>query len=128
LFYAGFVVVKIASASIMKGQVKTNIIDKMGFVRGPDFTVEMGVKIVEEVLKAEGLLEEEYEGEEEDDYGDDRDTEASSDDYKGQRIVVNIDQKRSMILFNVTYRYVIDFIFFKQEKIYQVEGEVQNYN
>lgn len=133
LFYAGFATVKILSANIMRGQIKTDIIDQMGYLRGPDFTVSGGEDVIRNTLKKHGVLDEDYEDENyEDNYDYENDEKAmgSTDpkDYRGHGITVNLNDKKSVITFHLRYKYTTDFIFFKKEKVYDVQGEVQNYN
>lgn len=131
LFYAGFFVVKIVSANIMRGQIKTDIIDQMGFLRGPDFTIEAGEKLIRDILKKHGVLDLEYEDENYEDnyeYGEQEKESDRPEDYKGHGITVDLNDKKSQISFHLRYKYTNDFIFFKKTKVYDVEGEVQNYN
>lgn len=131
LFYAGLVTVKIVSANIMKGQIKTDIIEQMGYYRGPDFTTESGEKLIRDVLKKHGVLDLDYEDENYEDnyqYSEEELRSKNPEDYKGHGITVNLNDKKSMIKFHLRYKHVNDFIFFKQPKVYDVEGEVQNMN
>ena len=132
LFYGGFVAVKIVSANIMQGQIKTNIIDRIGHLRGPDFTVEQGIKIVIDVLRENNVLEAEYDDTEDEEGEADTasytDMGSGDEDEEFQRIDVKINSKENLVEFFVTYKYEINFIFFKQLKYYEVVGEVQNYN
>ena len=55
LIYGGFVAYKIFSARITMGQIKKEIVDKIGFVRGQDFNSKKGEDIAWEVLRANGV-------------------------------------------------------------------------
>ncbi len=131
LIYGGYALVKYISANIMQGQIRVEITDSFGLVRGPSFTVEEGVKIIKGILETHGVLDKDYD---EDDYEDDSavehdDTETSADrEVRHQRINVEINTKTTMVHFYVTYEYENDFLFFKHKKVYEVRGEVQNYN
>jgi hypothetical protein len=132
IFYGGFCVVKIVSANIMSGQIKNDIIEQIGYLRGPSFTVEAGEKIIREILKKNNVLESdldpEYDAErDEGGQADDTQTEAGSET-RHQKINIRIDRKSAMVYFYADYHYEINFFFFKQLKYYEVKGEVQNWN
>jgi hypothetical protein len=129
VIYGGFVVFKIVTANIMKGQIRVEITDKIGIVRGPSFTVEEGINICKEVLENHGVLDRDFKDDEYGTYADHNDTENSaSREYNHQVIDVRIDDKTTMVHFYLTYEYENNFIFFKQKKKYEVQGEVQNFN
>lgn len=131
VFYAGFVLVKVVSANIMRGQIRADIIDQMGYYRGPDFTIEAGEKVITEILKKHGVLDLEYDNEYYDDdyvYSEAEKKSDNPEDYKGHGINISLNDKKSMINFHLRYKYTNDFIFFKTVKVYDVEGELQNFN
>ncbi len=130
VFYIGFVVVKIISANMTKSQIKTSIINDIGQIRGPELTVEACENVIWNVLISNGISE----------YGDevpDADGKTTVDKstatsgvpvYPGPQMDVTINKKDSTVHFRVTYRHINNLLLFKQKKIFEVEGDVQNYN
>lgn len=130
LVYGAFVAFKIISSRITKSQIKNEIIEKFGFIRGTEFTPEKGEQVIREILIAHDLYtedeigEEESEDESEDEFGDkDINVEAY-----GTRIAVEIRQKGSKIWFSVEYVDEINLLFFKTKARYNFEDEMLNYN
>jgi hypothetical protein len=130
LIYAAFVAFKIISSRITKSQIKNEIIEKFGFIRGTEFTPEKGEDVIREILIAHGLYtedvigEEEDESENEDEFGD---KEINVEAY-GTRISVEIRQKGSKIWFSVEYVDEINLLLFKTKARYNFESEMLNYN
>jgi len=125
LFYAGFVVVKIISANLTKSQVKNEIIDKFGYIRGNDFAPEEGEKIILQVLKDNGVLpaDENY------DFEDDEETvNQSKSGLKAPEIYVEFNKKSAEIVFFVEYEYEVSLVLFKYKKIYTIEDKMRSYN
>ncbi|MCP5048783.1 MAG: hypothetical protein GY940_16550 [bacterium] len=127
IIYGAFVAVKIIATNVMPGQIRVDITDRIGILRGPSFTVEDGIKIVKDVLRENGVLESEYDDADEGVAHDDTETSAGRQ-YLNQRIDVRLNEKTTMVEFSLTYEYETNFLFFKQKKTYEVKGEVQNYN
>ena len=125
LFYGAFAAFKIISSRITKAQIKNEIIDKFGYIRGPDFTPERGEQVIQEILIEHDLYSEDVISEEGDDYdtGEDINVEAY-----GTRIAVEIRQKGSKIWFFVEYVDEINLLLFKTKARYSFEDEIFNYN
>ena len=127
IIYAGFYLFKIITANLTPGQIKNDITNAIGIERGPAFTIAKGEKIVRDVLKRHGVLESEYDDEEEDvemenvDPGPDAVGEP-------QRIVVEFNAKSVTVKFYTNFHLEVDFLLYKEIKYYEVSGEVQNYN
>ena len=126
LVYGAFVAFKIISSRITKSQIKNEIIEKFGYIRGTEFTPEKGEEVIREILKAHDLYSEDVIGEEEDEneFGD---KEINVESY-GTRIAVEIQQKGSKIWFSVEYVDEINLLFFKAKARYDFEDEMLNYN
>ena len=126
LVYGAFVAFKIISSRITKSQIKNEIIEKFGFIRGTEFTPEKGEQVIREILIEHDLYTEDEIGDEEseDEYGD---KEINVEAY-GTRIAVEIRQKGSKIWFSVEYVDEINLIFFKTKARYDFEDEMLNYN
>jgi hypothetical protein len=126
LVYGAFVAFKIISSRVTKSQIKNEIIEKFGFIRGTEFTREKGEEVIREILIAHDLYTEDVIGEEEDgdEYGD---KEINVESY-GTRISVEIQQKGSKIWFSVEYVDEINLLLFKTKARYNIEDEMLNYN
>jgi len=130
LVYGAFVAFKIISSRITKSQIKNEIIEKFGYIRGTEFTPEKGEEVIREILIAHDLYtedvigEEEDENENEDEFGD---KEINVEAY-GTRISVKIQQKGSKIWFSVEYVDEINLLLFKTKARYKFEDEMLNYN
>jgi hypothetical protein len=126
LVYGAFAAFKIISSRITKSQIKNEIIDKFGFIRGPQFTPEKGEQVIREILIQHDLYSEDVSDAEEDEY------ETAAEDvnveYYGTRIAVEIRQKGSKIWFSVEYVDEINLLLFKTKSRYFIEYEMLNYN
>ena len=130
LVYGAFVAFKVIASKINKSQIKNEIIEKFGFIRGTEFTPEKGEQVILEILKEHDLYHDEYEQlNEEDEYSSD-----SGDDPEGGQeslepiIDVEIRQKGSRIWFSVEYVDIIKLLLFKIKSRYYIEDEMLNYN
>jgi hypothetical protein len=128
LIYGAFVAFKIISSRFTKSQIKNEIIEKFGYIRGTDFTPEKGEEVIREILIEHDLYTEDEiaeEGDEnEDGFGD---KEINVEAY-GTRISVEIQQKGSKIWFSVEYVDEINLLLFKTKTRYKFEDEMLNYN
>ena len=132
IFYGGFAAVKVISANLTKSQIKNEIIDKLGFARGDDFTPEQGEKIVRDILKAHGVIRpgDKYNFEYEDENGETASTgeEEGREGLKPPEIFVELNKKAAKIKFFVEYEYEVNLLLFKYRKIYTIDDEMRNYN
>ena len=133
VFYGGFVAFKIITSRLTKAQIKNEIVDKFGFVRGADFTPEKGREIIEEVMEDHGFLTPDEirprEESDEDTYRDESETEGESAVAReGTKIFVEVRDKGAKAWFRVEYTDIIDLILFNQKARYSFEDEVINYN
>jgi hypothetical protein len=124
LIYGAFAGFKVISSRVTKTQIKSEIIEKFGFIRGTDFTSGLGEEIIRKILIEHNLYSEDVgEGEENEYESGDENVNAAS---YGTKIVVNVQGAK--ITFSVEYTDVIDFIFFKSKARYLIEEEMLNYN
>lgn len=128
LVYGAFAAFKIIASGITKSQIKNEIIDKFGYIRGPDFTPEKGEQVIREILIEHDLYSEDVSGGEEDEYENQSGDEDVNVEYYGTRIDVEIRQKGSKIWFSVEYIDEINMLLFKIKKRYVFEDEMFNYN
>jgi hypothetical protein len=126
LVYGAFAAFKIISSGITKSQIKNEIIEKFGYIRGTEFTPERGEEVIREILIEHDLYTEDVIGEEEDEneFGD---KEINVEAY-GTKIAVEIRQKGSKIWFSVEYVEEISLLLFNIKKRYYFEDEMFNYN
>lgn len=124
LVYGAFAGFKVISSRVTKTQIKSEIIEKFGFIRGTDFTPALGEEIIRKILIEHNLYSEGVGEGEEDEYesGDENVNAASY----GTKIAVNVQGAK--IRFSVEYTDVIDFIFFKTKARYLIQEEMLNYN
>lgn len=128
LFYGGYCAVKIASAEIMKGQIKTACVNGIGEVRGPDLTVERCEEVILDVLDENGILGSEETPANDETKTDTATTEETTPNDNDPTIKVTINGSRSNVHFTISYNYTSNLVFFKYKKSYFIEGDVQNYN
>lgn len=130
LFYAAFAAYKIISSKLTTNQIRSDIIDKFGFVRGTDFTVQKGEEIIREIMISHDLYKDPLTAESEsgDEAGDEDGTAESTDINTGTQILVTVDQGGTRLYFKVDYTDVVDLILFKLRPHYTVEGDMVNYN
>ena len=130
LFYGAFAAYKIISSRLTTNQIKSEIIDKFGFVRGTDFTVQKGEEIIRQIMIAHNLYKDPLveDSESGDEAGDEEGTAESTDVSTGTQILVTIEQGGSKLYFKVDYTDVVDLILFKLRPHYTVENEMVNYN
>jgi hypothetical protein len=130
LVYGAFAAFKIISSRITRSQIKNEIIDKFGYIRGTQFTPEKGEQVIREILIAHNLYSEDVIGgeEEENEYENESAAKDVNVEYYGTRIAVDIRQRGSKIWFSVEYFDEINLLFFKTKAHYYIEHEMLNYN
>jgi hypothetical protein len=132
LVYGAFVAFKIISSRVTKSQIKNEIIEKFGFIRGTEFTPEKGEEVIREILIAHNLYTEDVIREEEDENEDENADEFGNKEINveayGTKISVDVRQNGSKIWFSVEYVDEINLLLFKTKARYQFEDEMLNYN
>jgi hypothetical protein len=127
LFYGGFVAFKFIASRINRAQIKNEIIDKFGYIRGPDFTPEKGEEVIREIMIQHNLYSEAVSDGSENE-NESIDNEAVNVEIYGTRIDVEVRKKGSKIWFSVEYIDEINLFFFKTKARYTFEDEMFNYN
>lgn len=124
LVYGAFVGFKVISSRVTKTQIKSEIIEKFGFIRGTDFTPGLGEEVIRKIMIEHNLYSEDADEGEENEYesGDENVNKASD----ATKIAVNVQGAK--ITFSVEYTDEIDFIFFKSKARYLIEEQMLNYN
>ncbi len=56
IFYGGYVAVMLISAKITESQIESDIIDRFGILRGPDFSEDKAATEIRKILKKNGAV------------------------------------------------------------------------
>lgn len=148
IFYGGFVAFKFISVRITKGQIKNDVINRFGFVRGPDFTEKQGRNIIREILAQHEIIpeakletEDDYYYEEEGGVGvEDAGSQAEGTEgaevtgetrNKAEKtliIQVKLDEKKRNIKFHIRYEVEVDLIIFKSKQVFDIQEQMRNYS
>ena len=144
IFYGGFVAFKFISVRITKGQIKNDVINRFGFVRGPDFTEKQGRNIIREILAQHEIIpeakpeaEDEYYEEESDVGVEDAGSQAEGTEGTGETrnkeektliIQVKLDEKKRNIKFHIRYEVEVDLIIFKSKQVFDIQEQMRNYS
>ncbi len=107
IVYGGFVAVKLIGAKYMQSQIKNEVFDEMGVLRGAGFTSEKGEQaIIDILLKHKSVVFD-----------------------KNQGVVeVTIDRKKGSIKYRFEYKIKSDLILFKKIKSIVVDEKVRSYD
>jgi hypothetical protein len=126
IVYGAFVAFKFISSRVTKTQIKSEILEKFGYIRGTEFTPEKGEEVIRKVLIARNLyIEDVGEGEESENESGDKNVNAGS---FATKINVEARQGGSKIWLAVEYMDEIDLLLFKTKVRYNFEEEMLNYN
>ncbi|MCP4150589.1 MAG: hypothetical protein GY757_22775 [bacterium] len=105
--YGGFIAVKIASAKLMQSQIQNEVIDTFGLMRGADFNEDAAIEAIIKILKKNDIIfEDEYE----------------------DTVSVEIDNKGGKIYFRFKYEVEVDFLFFQQRSVVEVDDLMGSYS
>lgn len=147
IFYGGFVAFKFISIRITKGQIKNDVINRFGFVRGPDFTERQGRNIIREILAQHDIIPEAKPEAEDEYYEEESDAgvenagsqaegteaaegtgETKNKEEKTLIIRVKLDEGKRNIRFYIRYEVVIDLIIFKSKQVFDIQEQMRNYS
>jgi hypothetical protein len=146
IFYGGFVAYKFISTRITKGQIKNDVLNRFGFIRGPDFSERQGRNIIRKILAQHGIIpeakpeaEDEYYEEESDAGGEDTGNQSEgtggtvgtgkTKNTKEKTLIIQVkldDQKRN-IMFHIRYEVEIDLILFKSKQVFDIKEQMRNF-
>jgi hypothetical protein len=124
LFYGAFVAFRLISSRITKSQIKNEIIDRFGYIRGTEFTPQKGENVILDILEEHGLYSDEFQ-ETEDENASNAEGEVNKDTFT-PKIFVEIHG--SKIRFVLEYSESINLLLFKMTPKYIIEDEMLNYN
>lgn len=105
LIYGGFVAIKILGANFQESQIKKEVYDTIGIMRGSDFTTEMGEEAIKKILGKNDnvIFDENDEG----------------------SIEINLDKRELFYYFR--FEIEIDLLLFKQIKEVEIEDSMERY-
>lgn len=128
LAYGGFVAFKLISSRVTKSQIKNEIIEQFGFIRGTDFSGEKGEQIIIKILEEHDLYKQELPslGEQDEDEDEDEAAEETNKEYYEPKIYCEL--KGNKITFSVEYIDTVNLLLFKLREKYFFEHEMLNYN
>ena len=106
LFYGGYALVKMISASLMESQIENEVVDTFGVMRGADLTDDQAVKAIRDILLRNDII------------FDEQDTGA---------IEVEIVKQEGKIYYYFKYEVETDYLFFKKRKVVEVDEEMQSF-
>jgi len=105
--YGGFALVKHLGAGFEARSIAAAVKDRISLERGQDFTPAKGEELIRQILERRGVIV---------DDNDDGDVE------------MTIDSKRQVIEYYFRYGMDVDFLFFTQRRIFEVEDEIPSYS
>lgn len=134
ILYGGFVAYKFINVRLGNGEIKNEVVNKIGSTRGPDFIIDDGVKIIKDILIEKKIVASENEIQV---LGDD--TEDSSNDSASENsntpknppnatIALKFNDGRSKLTLFIKYNVLLDCILFKTKQELTIEDEILNYN
>ncbi|MCX6583853.1 MAG: hypothetical protein NT166_27065 [Candidatus Aminicenantes bacterium] len=105
--YGGYAAVKLISASLSETQIRKEVIDTLGTMRGADFSAEEGTKAVREILMKNGIV---------------------FDEESGNEANVRLDRQHGNLTFSYKYNVEVDLLFFKKKKTVNLTEEMKSYD
>lgn len=133
--YGAFVAYKFIMVRVEKAEIKTDVVNQLGTMRGQDFTIDAGVEAIYKILKEQGIANETERIRVETD-GDDGPTTSflnDSDDDASKvppRIIISLKyaESKSKLIISIKYNTVVDLIFFKTKQDVDIEEDVLTYS
>ncbi len=106
ILYGGYAAVMLISTSLMQSQIKNEVKESLGYIRGATLTNEMACDAIKDILlKKDVIFDEKDQG----------------------AVDVTIDRKAGKILYYFRYDVEINFIFFKHKKTVEAKEEMRSY-
>ncbi len=133
--YGAFVAYKFIMVRVEKAEIKTDVVNQLGTMRGQDFTIDAGVEAIYKILKEQGIANETERIRVETD-GDDGPTTSflnDNDDDASKappRIIISLRyaESKSKLIISIKYDTVVDLIFFKTKQDVDIEEDVLTYS
>ena len=105
--YGGFALVKHLGAGFQSKSIAAQVKDRLALERGAGFTAQKGEAVIREILNREGvILDEEGDG----------------------LVEVTINNDRQMIEYFFRYEVDVNFLFFTQRRVFEIEEEIRSYS
>jgi len=105
LIYGGFVAIKLLGANFQKSQIKKEVYDTIGIMRGSDFTPELGVEAIKKVLqKNDNVIFDKNEDE-----------------------AIEIILEKNVLRYYFRFQIEINLLFFKQIKQVEIDDSMERY-
>lgn len=107
VIYGAYAAIKLISASLSETQIRKEVIDTLGTMRGADFSAEDGTKAVREILMRNGIV---------------------FDENSGSEAIVTIDRQRGDLRYYYKYNVEVDLLFFKKKKTVEIDEDMKSYD
>lgn len=107
VIYGGYAAVKLISASLTDTQIRKEIIDTLGTMRGADFSVAEGTEVVRKIILRSGVI---------------------FDEENGGEAFVKLDQQHGILTYHYKYDVEVDLLFFKKRKTVNITEEMKSYD
>ncbi len=104
VIYAGYAAVVYISAGISESQIAKEVKDKIGLLRGGDFTSEKGITVIIEILEKNDII---FTQEDEE--------------------AIEVEVGRRDITYRFTYEIEMDFLLFKSRKFVETNDRMTSY-
>lgn len=105
--YGGYAAVKLISASLSETQIRKEVIDTLGTMRGADFSADEGTKAVRDILRRNGVI---------------------FDEESGSIASVTLDRQHGNLTYYYKYNVEVDLLFFKKKKTVELKEEMKSYD
>lgn len=134
ILYGGFVAYKFINVRLSNGEIKNEVVNKIGSTRGPDFVIADGLKIIKDVLLEKKIVASEDEiqvmGEEGEENSNDSSSESSNTPKNppNASIALKFNENRTKLTLFIKYNVLVDCVLFKSKQELTVEDEILNYN
>jgi hypothetical protein len=107
IVYGGYAVVKLIAESAMETQIRKEVIDTLGTMRGADFADEDGVAAIRKILSQNDVI---------------------FDETDENAVKVTVNRSKGTISFSYKYDVEINFLFFKKIKTVELKDGLKSYD
>jgi hypothetical protein len=105
LIYGAFVAIKLLGANFQESQIKKEVYDTIGIMRGSDFTPERGAEAIRKVLR--------------------KNDNVIFDENEEDAIEINLDKR--VLSYYFRFQIEIDLLLFKQMRLVEIEDAMERY-
>lgn len=107
IVYAGYAAVKLIVSNASETQIRKEVIDMLGTMRGADFSESEAVTAIKDILLDHSVV---------------------FDEEDEQAVSVSLNKTKGTITFYYTYDEEINFLFFKKKKTVKVKEGLKSYD